>query len=174
MSKTTWTENEERYRADFDRALVARDRGERRTAIDILLSVCRNLQSGDRRLATHSHLQLSNLLNHESDPEGRLRHAAIAASISPRYELASLVLFHALLAVGRSEDAMREMVRYVSLKDSPMYREVLGVGYSLELPMPELELAVQARTLLRDRENDASAEETPEPEKPEPEKPAPG
>ena len=168
MSKRTWTENEEKYRPDFDRALEARDRGERARAIELLLEVCDHLEARDTRLATHSHLQLSNLNKLEGDSESRLRHAIVAAQISPRFELASVALFHAMLGVGRTEDAMREMVRYVSAKDSPMYRELLGVGYSLELPMAELELAVEARKLLREREEENAEKSEPGWEKPEP------
>ena len=45
----------------------------------------------------------------------------IATRLSPRSELASLGLFHALNELGRKDAALAEMVRFTSVRDSAEY-----------------------------------------------------
>jgi tetratricopeptide (TPR) repeat protein len=46
-------------------------------------------------------------------------------STSPKSELASLGLFHALWDLGREEEAVAEMHRFLEVADSKMYRLLL-------------------------------------------------
>lgn len=62
--------------------------------------------------------------------QGRLidseRHFREAVTIAPTMELASLGLFNALDNLGRPVEAMREVVRFLSLRESVGYRELLS------------------------------------------------
>ena len=50
---------------------------------------------------------------------------ARASSLSPESELASLGLFHTLWESGRSDDALNEMQRFLTISHSPEYARLL-------------------------------------------------
>lgn len=52
-----------------------------------------------------------------------------AAEVSPKNELASLGLFHALFESERRQPAYAEMVRFRAPRDSELYRELLSDGF---------------------------------------------
>jgi tetratricopeptide (TPR) repeat protein len=133
----------------FDEALVLRDRGELLRAIELLLdAAARSEADGDKRIAAHSHLQLAHIHKRLGHLEACERHCRRATSIAPKLELASLGLFHALDALGRFEEALEEMVRFLYLRDSDLYRELMSGGFSDDGPPSQLALLRTARRLL--------------------------
>src|SRR5688572_22352688 len=134
----------------FDAALVLRDEGKYAEAIASLDSLTHLLDESDhqRRLLAHAHIQIAHMYKKLDNHISRANHLQIAVRIAPGLELASLALFHALIALNRFGDAMQEMVRYVSTSNSPGYRELLSEGYGDDLPPVERELAAKARAYL--------------------------
>lgn len=153
-----WTENEARFLPLFARALGARDSGQLEKARAMLEFVLRKLGENDARLACKCELQVSYACKLLGDALGRLEHATRAVELAPRDELASMTRFHALLGCGERVLAMAECVRFLTHSDSPAYRELLSQGFGLDLPVDELELAVEARRLLRLHAKDTNGE----------------
>ncbi len=76
------------------------------------------------------------------------RHYA-AAAISPRSEFYSLGPFHSLTNQSRWREALEEMCRYLTLRDSPDYRMMLSEGFpETAFDAPERALIFRARELL--------------------------
>jgi uncharacterized membrane-anchored protein len=84
------------------------------------------------------------------DSELALKYAEEAVTIAPRLELASTVLFSALNAVGRTRDAIREVLRLVTLRYSKEYDEFLSRISEADIAAdPNADLLAQIGTLLR-------------------------
>jgi tetratricopeptide (TPR) repeat protein len=148
----TLNETEKVFAGMFDQALQLRDRGEFVEAIALLEQLVTHLTEPGRRaptLLSHSHMQLGHIHRKLGNDLAREHHFRRAIEIAPHLELASLGLFHALEALGCSEEAMHEMIRYLTLRDSPGYRELLSEGFGEELTVREQELAAEARRLLQ-------------------------
>jgi tetratricopeptide (TPR) repeat protein len=148
MSKGTFTENESRVSPLFDRALELRDRGDHEEAIKLLETVVDRLTVEDKKLLPHAHAQLGHIhdiLGNELLEEAHFR---AAATLAPGWELASLALFHALMSLGRQEEAMNEMLRLVSRCDSDGYRELLEEGFSHRLSPAEHDVVGKVRAML--------------------------
>lgn len=143
------TENEERLAAEFDSALVLRDQGDLVAARRTLELLVEKLQPADTRLLSHSHVQIGSICGRLGDHAAREVHLRRAVEVAPRLELASLGLFHALYKLRRLDEALREMVRFLRLRDSEMYRELLCPDYEAGLDIEQRELVLEARRLLR-------------------------
>jgi hypothetical protein len=131
----------------FDRALVLRDQRDFGGALALLEQLLSMLEPDHVILAAHSHTQIAHIYGYSSNHVAQEHHSRIATQLAPKFELGSLTLFFALLRLGRREEAICEMVRFVSLKDSAEYRELLANGFDSEVPH-EAELLGQARNLL--------------------------
>ena len=143
-----WTDREQKLLPEFDRALALRDNGELQTAYQMLSALIAVLDANDRRLLLNAHLQcgyISKLLHDEPSREAHFRQAV---SVAPASELASLSLFHTLTSSNRENEALLEMVRFVSIKFSEEYYELLVEGYEDNLPPSERSLVQEARRLL--------------------------
>jgi len=71
-----------------------------------------------------------------------------AVELRPRAPTGSLGLFHTLLELGRTREALEEMLRFVRLKDSAEYRELLSEGFAADLPVALRWIADAARVQL--------------------------
>ena len=145
----TLTENERLHSPTFDRAMELRDSGQPDEAIELLEHLLQQLRPDDKRLSAHSHRQVG----HIRKMQGRLvdseRHFREAVMIAPKMELASLGLFHALRNLDRHVEAMEEVVRFLSLRESLGYRELLsGHAFGADVPDQERRLSDVARSLL--------------------------
>jgi hypothetical protein len=132
----------------FEEALGLRDSGALRPATALLESLRAQLTSNERRLLTHVHLQLGNLYGKLDETALQITHFLEASSLSPRHELASLSLFHALFANGQRAEALNEMLRLLRRRDSELYRELLCDGYGDEMDRDSRAMIVSARALL--------------------------
>jgi tetratricopeptide (TPR) repeat protein len=144
----TWTRNEEQLMSKFDRALELRDDGRLSEALEILASLLWRLMPEDKKLLLHTHLQMGHIHRALGDNAKREAHFRIASEVAPRYELASLSFFHALWSLDRMVEALQEAIRFLRGKDSAEYRELFSIPYCDGLPIPERQLALQARELL--------------------------
>jgi tetratricopeptide (TPR) repeat protein len=151
--KDAWTENERSVIPLFDRALALRDQGSYDEAIVLLQAVVDRLTLSDRRLLAHTHVQLGRLHDRLGNDLREEEHYRIAVRVAPRWEHASLSLFYSLQNLKRHEDAMREMLRLVSLHDSDGYREVLEEGFSHQLSPLEHDIVGKVRSLLAQYRN---------------------
>jgi predicted Zn-dependent protease len=141
-------EHEKLLAQDFDRALAVRDTGDLAGARTLLLELVLRLTSSDTRLLAHSHMQLGNIAHKLGDAGGRVYHFTEAVKITPKLELASLGLFHALSTQGREKEAFQEMLRFLNAKDSEMYRELLCQGFGESLSAELQAMVTSARELL--------------------------
>jgi len=150
MTKTL-NDHETELAPEFEKATALRDQGELGLAIDTLRALIDRLRPEDTRLTAHAYMQLGNLytkLGLGSEREAAFR---AAVEVSPRRELASLGLFHALMSLGRTTDAYQEMVRLLRLRDSQLYRELLSEGFEgSSLEHEAAELVRVARGLLEE------------------------
>lgn len=143
------TEKEQLQSSMFDRAMELRDSGQLEESIELLLQLLQLLGPEDKRLSAHSHTQVG----HIRTMQGRLvdseRHFREAVMISPKMELASLGLFHALGNLERHVEAVGEVVRFLSVRESLGYRELLsGDAFGDDVHDDERRLADVARSLL--------------------------
>ena len=82
------------------------------------------------------------------DPRRAEDHFRQAIALRPRAELPSLGLYHALAEMGQWERAFEEIVRFVALRDSAEYRELLNDAVRNESTGRRRELIDEARRLL--------------------------
>lgn len=138
----------------FDAALVHRDRGEYDESLGKLEELTRLLSTlpkdarRSKQLLCHAHMQIGYICGIRGDTQRQEQNFRLACGVAPRLELASLGLFHSLWNLGRNEEALQEAVRYVSLKDSDGYRELLADGFGSDLSETQERLAIEARQLL--------------------------
>ncbi len=71
-----------------------------------------------------------------------------ATTLSPRSELASIGMFHTLWDQKKRKEALEEVVRLVSMRDSDHYSELLSHGFRDDLGVELLALADRARAIL--------------------------
>lgn len=133
----------------FDRAMKCRDRGEWAEARRLLHDLLAQLDPDEKKLRAHSHLQLGNIAEHLDDFAEAEREFRRATQIAPKLELASMALFHALNEQSRAPEALDEMLRFATQRDSAMYRELVEEGALKEvrerrLVAPELVDEIEA------------------------------
>lgn len=142
-------ENERLLSPMFDRAMLLRDSGQLDQAIEVLEQLVQQVRPEDTRLSAHSHMQIGHIRNLQGRLLDSERHFREAVSLAPTLELASLGLFHAMNNLERRPQALGEMVRFLGLRESLGYRELLaGDGFGDDLPDDERRLADAARSLL--------------------------
>ncbi len=106
------------------------------------------LPADETRLRGWSHAEMGFVLRKTGDLDRAEHHFRKAIALRPRNELASLGLFHTLAALGRWNDGLAEIVRFVKLRDSAEYRELLNDGVRRESFGRSRELVDEARALL--------------------------
>lgn len=131
----------------FDRALKLRD-DEPRAAISILEELIPKLDAEHLRLKVHSLTQLAFLHFELGEFHASEQRYRAAIGLAPRFELGSLGLVHSLLRQHRLADAMREVLRFVSLRGSTEYRELLTDEFLASLEPDAKELGEVARERL--------------------------
>src|SRR5450432_4066582 len=142
-------DNEQPVSPMFDRAMELRDNGQLDEAIELLEQLLQELGPKDKRLSAHSHNQVGYIRKMQGRLIDSERHFREAVTMASKMELASLGLFHALDNLGRHVEAMGEVVRFLSLRESLGYRELLsGDAFGDDVPDDERRLADVARTLL--------------------------
>jgi tetratricopeptide (TPR) repeat protein len=116
-------------RRQIEAAKDMKSRGEHAQAISLLTTFLGDPPSRDRRIRAEVHTLLATLysLTHDGGPESyRVEsHLRQAVNLVPRLESVSLRLFKELLRQHRDEDAMAEAVRFVELRNSTTYRDLL-------------------------------------------------
>lgn len=132
----------------FAAACEARDAGELERARDLLRQALALVDDGNRRSLFAVHEMLGFVHRLLKEPEPAVYHAESAVRAAPKSELASLNLFHALLQLGDWERALWEIVRFLELRDSTEYRELLAGGLRDEAPARLWPLVDKARALL--------------------------
>lgn len=141
----------EKLAALFDEAMALRDLGRLEEAIDLLrtLVACTEPEP-DVKLHAHSLNQIARMYFRTGDFKHSELESMKALAIAPRFELASLGLFHSLLRQDRWIAAFEEAVRFVSLKHSVEYRSLFfDDGFLEGLFDPELRgLALTVRAKL--------------------------
>jgi tetratricopeptide (TPR) repeat protein len=119
----------EELEARFDAALRLRDADDYKAAAVELETLVSDLYQADYKgrtlLLTHSLMQLGYMHDKLGDHVQREVRFREAVELSPRSELASLGWFHSLLALRRTREAYAEVVRLLTVRDSPEYRELL-------------------------------------------------
>jgi tetratricopeptide (TPR) repeat protein len=151
MTNSEMTEEEDRFeRGLIDRALQARHEGRIDDALALCEEALARLPSDRHRRRALVHCEMGNLFKNYLGDLGRAaEHFRESTKLAPRAELPSLGLFHVLFKLGQLTEALREIVRFVSLKDSAEYRELLnGGGYRSELEPEDRALADEARARL--------------------------
>jgi tetratricopeptide (TPR) repeat protein len=132
----------------FDRALQLRNAGELDAAIAALQELVTASTSTDQRLHAHALVQLGDVLAQVGRRAEAVAAYRAATDAAPRMELASLTLFVALDKAGEKVDALCEAFRFVSLRESLGYRELLAGDAFRDQAAEEYELADQARVML--------------------------
>lgn len=155
------TEHEALLAPMFDRAMELRDQGQLDDAIKLLDELVERLGPDDKHLSAHSHIQVGHIRKKQGRLNDSERHFREAVTGAPALELASLGLFHALDNLGRHVEAMAEMVRFLSLRESLGYRELLSdAAFGEDIPDDERRLVDAARVLLaRHRERQQARSE---------------
>lgn len=135
-------------RARFDRGCSLRDLRQLEEALSEFQLIVKEGKSS-RTLIANSWLQIGYISEMLGD-EATREHANLQATqIAPRMELASIGLFHALFDQGRLVEALTEAMRFLSLRDSEAYRELLcGDGFRDDVSAEIRALADRARNLL--------------------------
>lgn len=105
---------------EFDDALRLRDAGQVDDAVKILEALAQRRPDAYPVLGTLAGIQYS-----QGDMEGARKNFSRTVELSPRSELASRGLFHALYRLGRLVEAFEEMARFRSLKRSSEYDSIL-------------------------------------------------
>jgi predicted Zn-dependent protease len=105
---------------DFERATALRDAGDLVGARTILQ------QLGDRHPSAFGvWLVLGGVQMAQSDYEAAEKSLAIAITLRPRSELASLAMFHTLKHLHRVNDAFAEMRRFLAIRPESREYELL-------------------------------------------------
>ncbi len=108
---------------------------------------------GDLHGALHHFQKLSQKYPHRASIYGMLGHLhwllgslpeaiqcfQTVVKLSPKSELGSLGLFHALWKAGQRNEALKEMKRFLSLADSEEYKAILSEKHE-ELTAEELDI----------------------------------
>lgn len=144
-------EHEQALAAQFDRGCSLRDSGDLEAAVAAFSQLIAQLRPEDTRLLPHSYMQLANCLHQLGRNVERETAFRSAVESAPRNELASVGWFHSLLALERRTDAHREMLRFLRVRDSELYRELLSEGYGEDLTDEDRELVQLSRQLLNER-----------------------
>jgi hypothetical protein len=116
----------------FEAAMELRARGELAEARALLRTLLEQLGDDDKKLRALSHLQLGHIASMLDEPEEAAREHLLATLIAPKLELASLALFHAHNDLARGAEALREMLRFLRLRGSGLYRELAEEGALLD------------------------------------------
>ncbi len=135
----------------FEDATAARDKGELKESVRLLRELLDVAPSSERDLLTATYQQLGYILGsleQPSDAEAAVACFAKAVEMSPRSELSSLGLFHALDDAGRHDDALAEGVRYLALRASDDYRAMFNAELGDEVTERGRELISQGRAHL--------------------------
>lgn len=102
-----------------------------------------------RKFIIHSHLQAGHILKELCSYDEAEMHARQAVLLAPKNQLASLLLFHVLMSKAETMSALKEMVRFVTIKDSQMYRDLISGTYNLSpMGIEYSELVDRARRAL--------------------------
>jgi hypothetical protein len=136
------TSDDDDVDATFERALEYRDAGNVVKAIEVLEGLAARPQAEASVFGMLAGLQLD-----VDDFANSARNARRATALSPKSDLSSRILFHALFGMGHVGDAFAEMARLRSLKRSEEYDRIL------------LELEADALRDLQARPGDGVAED---------------
>ncbi len=105
---------------EFNRALRLRDSGDWLGAAAILERIDAEYPNKAAVLGMWGSIYF-----HLKDWERAIALYRRTVSLSPKSELASLCLFHSLRNVGKYEEALVEMGRFLSVSDSAEYRQLI-------------------------------------------------
>jgi len=133
----------------FNAAIEARHAGELERARELCNQALGLLDESDRALLAAVHGELGYVHRQLDDLVAAVHHYERSVRASPKSELASLGLFHSFAQLGDWKRALEEVVRFLELRDSAEYRELLGGdGFRDDLGPAERALATRARALI--------------------------
>jgi hypothetical protein len=120
-------DRETRYGELVDRAIRARHEEHFADAMFLNKALVKGIPREEERLLAivHNELGAIYLLGYDSPTQAE-PHFREAITLRPRFEEASMALFHSLIVQDRWEEAYQEVLRFASLRDSPGYRELLS------------------------------------------------
>jgi tetratricopeptide (TPR) repeat protein len=135
----------------LDRALEARDRNALDEALSLFQQILDQAHPGETRLLGRVHGLMGGIYYFQMrDAKLSEQHFRESVRLLPESELASLGLYHSLVAQDRWVDALTEMVRLLSLTQSGEYQTLLdGYADSDFCDPQEQELIEKARALVR-------------------------
>ena len=108
----------------------------------------------DEKLLGAIHGMLSSVERKQGKPDIAEQYSRRAIKYLPSSQLASVGLFHALWDQGKCAEALGEVVRLVSLRDSQHYRELLSCGFCDGLSAELLALVDKTRNTLSSCDDD--------------------
>lgn len=149
MSTNDDSLKEQKFDSLLDDALAARNRGDYRTAIEICGAALAVLEEGDSFLLTIVHGEMGYIHWKLNDPATAQYHYSISVSNTPTSELASLGLYHSLVAQGMWVGGLEEVVRFLENKYSAEYDGLLSHEFVESLPGNARSLALKARNLIK-------------------------
>jgi tetratricopeptide (TPR) repeat protein len=107
----------------FDSAIELREKGELRDAVEILIKIVDNFSNDSRISGVYGVLGgvYSDLNEHEKAFENFKK----ATILNPKSELASLGLYISYVELGKDEEAIGELIRYLNSNPAKLYKDTL-------------------------------------------------
>ena len=142
--------------AIFDEALAARHAGRKDKAFHLCVRALALVPADQRQYEAGINGELGYIQLKRGilgSAEGYYQRATV---LSPKSQLASVGLFHALFKQNKVEEALNEILRFVTLRDSVEYRELLRTGFRDDVADDYREIADRARRHLERHEIEAS------------------
>lgn len=132
----------------FDAAVSSRHEGDFEKAKAACQQALELVDGTEPRLLAVVHGELGYIYRQMREWSLAVKHYMSSVKAAPQSQLASLGLFHSLVELGYWERGLAEIVRFVSLRDSAEYRELLSQGFRDDLPEGARVLAERAWILL--------------------------
>jgi hypothetical protein len=130
----------------FDRALQLRDGGSLEDAAAALEELTKT--PTDQRMHALAQLQLGQVLEQLGRDREAVAKFRAAADTTPRMEAASVALFRCLEKVGEHVEALCEAFRFLTLRESVVYRELFEANAFAGEVDDAVDLVEQSRVLL--------------------------
>ncbi len=140
--------DDQAVQAHFRRGLEARDLGDQETAAECFSLALALVKPEQRSRKAGLQALLGNICQSQGDYAKAAQLFRDSSLASPRSELASVGLFNALVRQGLTSEALREVLRFLSIHDSTNYHEVLTDGSWDALLPNERALVDEARQTL--------------------------
>ena len=132
----------------FKDALQARSEGRLDEAIELFRLALQQCVSEEHTLQAAINGMLGNVERKRGNLPEAEAYSRTATRLLPSSQLASVGMFHAFWDQGKHLEALEEVVRLVTLRDSEHYRELLSHGFRDDLDSESRSIADDARRIL--------------------------